>query len=168
MVTKTRAVGLLLLIVAVMFPDVDAFARHGAAQLKALHEVDQAWVKAYTAVDADAAAALYDEDAILMPPGTSPVHGRAAVRAFLAPDMAASKKAGVTFHLGPKPDGGISGSLGWVSGTYSVTDASGKVVDTGKYLSVSKKQHGKWLYIRDIWNSDKPKRAMRGAEPNGT
>jgi ketosteroid isomerase-like protein len=28
--------------------------------------------------------------------------------------------------------------------------------DTGKYLSVSKKKDGKWLYVRDAWNSDSP------------
>jgi hypothetical protein len=28
------------------------------------------------------------------------------------------------------------------------------VIDTGKYLSVSKKKDGEWLYIRDTWNSD--------------
>jgi hypothetical protein len=44
--------------------------------------------------------------------------------------------------------------MGWVSGTYTVKDKSGRVVETGKYLSVSRKQGGKWLYVRDTWNSD--------------
>jgi len=35
-------------------------------------------------------------------------------------------------------------------------DKTGKVIDTGKYLSVSKKKDGKWLYARDTWNSDGP------------
>lgn len=33
-------------------------------------------------------------------------------------------------------------------------DKAGKVVETGKYLSVSKKVGGKWLYVRDTWNGD--------------
>jgi hypothetical protein len=32
----------------------------------------------------------------------------------------------------------------------------GAVVETGKFLSVSRKKDGKWLYIRDTWNSDAP------------
>jgi hypothetical protein len=34
-------------------------------------------------------------------------------------------------------------------------DKTGKVIDTGKF-SVSKKKDGKWLYVRDTWNSDGP------------
>ena len=133
-----------------------AFAADAAADVKAMHDVDQAWLKSYLAADGDALAALYDESAILMPPGAPAAHGRAAIRAFLAADSAASQKDGVAFHLGANPDGGVSGNMGWVSGTYTVTDKSGKVVEAGKYLSVSKKEGGKWLYIRDTWNSDNP------------
>jgi len=32
----------------------------------------------------------------------------------------------------------------------------GAVVETGKFLSVSRKKDGKWLYIRDTWNADAP------------
>ena len=48
----------------------------------------------------------------------------------------------------------VSDDMGWQSGTYVVKDKSGKVVDTGNYLSVSLKRSGKWLYVRDTWNSD--------------
>ncbi|HVA56113.1 MAG TPA: hypothetical protein VNI53_10030, partial [Gammaproteobacteria bacterium] len=67
---------------------------------------------------------------------------------------AESQKVGITFHLGLHPDGGVVGDWGWCSGTYNVTDQSGKVVDTGKYLSVSRKEGGAWRYVRDTWNSD--------------
>ena len=33
-------------------------------------------------------------------------------------------------------------------------DATGKTIDTGKYLSVHKKSNGAWPYTRDVWNSD--------------
>lgn len=153
MTTKTRALGLSFLL-AFAFFGVDALAADTAADVAAMHAVDQSWLKAYNTADADALAGLYDEKAILMPPGAPAANGRAAIRAFLAKDSAASAKAGVSFHLGANPDGGASGNMGWVSGTYSVTDKSGKVVETGKYLSVSKKEGGKWLYIRDTWNAD--------------
>jgi len=155
MTAMTKAIGLSFLCVVFAFLGVGAFAAE-AGEVAALHAVDQAWLKAYSAADADALAKLYDEKAVLQPPGAPAAHGRAAIKAFLGSDAAASKKAGVAFHLGANADGGVSGDLGWVSGTYSVTDAAGKTVETGKYLSVSKKEGGKWLYIRDTWNSDGP------------
>jgi ketosteroid isomerase-like protein len=95
------------------------------------------------------------------------VNGRAAIRAFFAKDTAASAKAGVKFSLGPKPEGGVSGDMGWASGTYAVKDKAGRIVDVGKYLSVSKKKDGKWLYIRDTWNSDSPPASVEStAAPN--
>jgi len=153
MITMTKTAGLSILFAVLAFAG-SAFAADTAAEVKALHDVDQAWLKAYNAADADALAALYAENAILLPPGAPGVHGRAAIRTFFAADSAAAQKAGVAFHLGAKPDGGANGDMGWASGTFSVTDKSGKVVEAGKYLSVSKKEGGKWLYLRDTWNSD--------------
>ena len=57
--------------------------------------------------------------------------------------------------LNPKTDVGVSGNMGWESGTSKAT-VKGAVVETGKFLSVSRKQGGKWLYIRDTWNADAP------------
>src|SRR5947209_20566919 len=111
---NTKAVGLSLLLAAVALCGVDALAADAPADVAAMQAVDQSWLKAYNSGDADAIAGLYDEQAILQPPGAPAAHGRAAIRAFLASDMAASKKAGATFHLGAKPDGGASGDLGWV------------------------------------------------------
>lgn len=156
MSTMTKAVGLSLVLAVFAWFGVDALAADASADVAALHAVDQAWLKAYNSADGDALASLYDEKAVLLPPGAPAAHGRAAIRTFLAADSAGSAKAGVTFHLGANPDGGVNGDLGWVSGTYTVTDKSGKVVESGKYLSVSKREGGKWLYIRDTWNSDGP------------
>jgi ketosteroid isomerase-like protein len=149
----TRAVGASFLIVGA-FCAAPAFAAEASADVAAMQAVDQTWLKSYNGGDADTIANLYDEHAILMPPGAPAQKGRAAIHTFLAADIAASKKAGVEFHLGANPDGGVNGDLGWVSGTYSVTDKSGKVVESGKYLSVSKKEGGKWHYVRDTWNAD--------------
>ncbi len=154
MTTMTKAAGLSCLLAVSALFGVAAFAAGEPPDVAAIHAADQAWLKAYNAGDANAVAGLYDENAILMPPGAPAVHGRAAIHTFFVSDTAASKKAGVVFHLGPKPDGGANGDMGWSSGTYSVTDSKGKVVETGKYLSVSKKEGGKWLYIRDTWNAD--------------
>jgi uncharacterized protein (TIGR02246 family) len=111
------------------------------------------WEKAYNGGKTNAVAALYAEDAVLLPPGAPGVKGKAAILAFMAKDMAGSKAAGAVFVVDPKTDVGVSGAMGWESGVYKVT-VKGAVVDSGKFLSVSRKKDGKWLYIRDTWNSD--------------
>ena len=133
--------------------------------MAALQAVDQNWVKAYNAGNADAVAGLYDEQAVLLPPGAPAANGRAAIKAFFTKDTAESQKAGVTFSLGPKPAGGVSGDMGWQSGTYAVKDKAGKIVETGKYLSVSMKNGGKWLYVRDTWNADGTPAPAESATP---
>jgi uncharacterized protein (TIGR02246 family) len=113
------------------------------------------WAKAYNSGDAKAVAALYAEDALLLPPGAPAASGRAAILAYFTKDIAAAKAAGVVFNLKGKTDVGVSGDMGWESGTYTAT-VNGEVVESGKFLSVSRKKDGQWLYIRDTWNADAP------------
>ena len=154
MIIDNKAAKLFCIAVAFAFFGVDAAAADSAKEVAAIHAVDQAWLKAFNAGDADTMAKLYDEHATLLPPGAPGVSGRAAIRDFLAKAVAGAAKDGLAFSLGPKPDGGVSGNMGWASGTYSAKDKSGKVLETGKYLSVQAKKGGKWLYVRDTWNSD--------------
>lgn len=136
-----------------------------AAELAAIHAVDDVWVKSFSAGDADAMAAQYDEHAVLLPPGAPTAKGRAAIRAFFAQMISAAAKDGLAFSLDSKPAGGVRGDMGWSSGAYVVKDKAGHVIETGKYLSVSKKKEGKWLYVRDTWNSDGPPAAAAPAAP---
>jgi len=163
------AIGKVVQVLCVIVPlasfGVAASAADPAAEVAALHAVDQTWAKAYNSGDVDTVVSLYDEHALLLPPGAPGVSGRAAIRAFFAKDMAESAKDGIAFALGSKLDGGVSGNMGWVSGTYVVKDKSGRVLDTGKYLSVSMKKGGKWLYLRDTWNSDGPPAPAEPAAP---
>jgi len=131
-----------------------SWAADSSKDIAALQAVDRSWEKAYNAGNAEALASFYDEEGVLLPPGAAAVNGRAAIKAFFARDTAQSQKAGITFTLGARPAGGVSGDMGWQSGVYEVKDKSGKVVETGKYLSVSRKKGGKWLYVRDTWNGD--------------
>jgi len=131
-------------------------ASDAPSPVAAVHAADDSWVKAYNAGDLDAVVSLYDEHAAIYPPGAPPVRGGAAIRAFFVKDNAEFLRGGLSFGLGAKPDGGVAGNLGWSSGTYVVKDKSGRVVDTGWYFSVSRKVAGRWLYLRDAWNSDGP------------
>jgi uncharacterized protein (TIGR02246 family) len=130
-------------------------ASPASADEVAIRAQTTSWGKAYNGGDAKAVAALYAEDALLLPPGVSGVSGRAAILRYFTKDIADSKAAGAVFALNPKTDVGVSGNMGWESGTYKV-NVKGAVVETGKFLSVSRKKDGKWLYIRDTWNADVP------------
>ena len=131
-------------------PPVDA-----AAEEAALKAVTTAWLNAYNAGDVETIVAMYAEDALLMPPHAAVATGRAGIRAFLTTDTAAAKAAGVKIVPGAAT-AGVAGDTGWESGSYTITDASGATVDSGSYVSVSRKSNGKWLYIRDTYNSDRP------------
>lgn len=125
-----------------------------STDVSALTALDQAWVAAYNAGDADAVTALYADDALLMPPGAPGAQGKQAIRVFLGSDIAASQHAGYKFALTGTPEGGVVGDWGWVSGSYTVTDKDGHTVDAGKYLATYERVDGKWFYARDSWNSD--------------
>jgi uncharacterized protein (TIGR02246 family) len=111
------------------------------------------FMKAYNGGDAKAVTALYADEALVLPPGSPAVKGRAAILAFFTKDIADTKAAGAMLVVDGKTDVGVAGNTGWESGAFKVV-VKGATVDTGKFLSVSRKQNGKWLYYRDTWNMD--------------
>ena len=123
--------------------DVVAEMKRGTSDLAA----------AYNAGNADAIAAKYSADAVVMAPGEAAVIGPDEIREFMARDSAAAKAAGLTLVI-DEGAGGASGDLAWHSGSYKINDASGAAVVTGNYVEVQQNVDGKWMIIRDIWNSD--------------
>jgi ketosteroid isomerase-like protein len=134
------------------------------ADEEALRAQTISWAKAYNGGDATAAAAQYADDALLLPPGMPGVRGHAAILAFFIKNVADSKAAGVAFNVDPKTEVGVSGTMGWESGTYTVS-VKGTVVESGKFLSVSRKKDGKWHYLRDAWNADASPASPAAAAP---
>jgi uncharacterized protein (TIGR02246 family) len=126
-----------------------------SADEAALKAATNTWLEAYNSGNVDSAVALYAPDAVLMPPHAAVAKGSAAIRAFLASDSAAAKAAGIKLVNGTSTVG-VVGDTGWEAGSYTATDASGATVDSGSYMSVSRKINGQWLYIRDTYNSDRP------------
>src|SRR6185369_7072257 len=130
----------------------------------ALKAATSTWIEAYNAGEVEKMVALYEDDAVLMPPHAPVAQGHAAMRTFLNAETAGAKAAGVKLVPGTST-AGVSGDTGWESGSYTVTNASSATVDSGSYLSVSHKLNGKWLYHRDTWNSDQPLPAPPPAKP---
>lgn len=126
-----------------------------AADEAAFRDGTKAWVDAYNAGDADKIVALYTEDALVMPPDAPIAAGHEAIRQYLVANIASSMASGVTAVLGEE-SAGVSGDIGWHSGTYKVNGTDGATVGTGKYLESWHKANGKWLMVRDIWNNDAP------------
>ena len=127
-----------------------------AADEQAIRAINPAWFKAYNAGDVDGVVALYADDAVLNIPGAPAARGRAAIRDAYVTDIAASAAGGVSNSQGANGEFGVSGDLGWEWNTFTVRDKSGTTVDAGKYVTVYGRKNGKWLIIRDIWNSDAP------------
>lgn len=125
-----------------------------AADQAAVRAVNVAWYRAYNHGDGAAVAKLYADNAVLSAPGAPSARGEAAIRDFYLKDaaqFAASKLAEVD---NPGSDIGISGDTAWQWMTYTIKDKSGTTIETGKSLTVFERRNGKWMIVRDIWNSD--------------
>lgn len=131
-------------------------ASDAAADEQAIRAINPAWFKAHQAGDAEGLVALYSDDAVISVPGAPPIRGTAAIRESFTKEVRDMAAAGLSQKSGANPEFTVSGDLGYEWNTFTVIDKAGKTVDTGKYLSVFARRNGKWMIVRDIWNSDTP------------
>ena len=144
--TRRIALGLVALALALPLP---VLAQGGGGDLRAqIGKMDQAWQTAYNSGDAAALAALYTSDAKLMAPGAEPASGTAAIKAFFTADIAQGGKNALT--LG---DVVGFGDYALETGGWVATDANGKHLDHGTFMTLHKKVSGGWKIYRDTWNS---------------
>ena len=117
------------------------------ADAAALDTAAGGWEKAYNDKNADQLAALYAEDAQLLPPGATEVSGRDAIRAYFANDIE-KQWARITIK---SDSSGVGGDWGWRSGSWS---AETMPMVTGKYIEVWRRTADGWRLQKDIWNMD--------------
>jgi len=114
--------------------------------------LENAFATASNAKDVDGVAAYYADDAHSLAPGEPTWVGKDAIKEGLKREMAddttGSTIAFVTTGVW------AYGDYATETGTSTVSDKSGKVVHTGKYMTLFEKRNGKYVAIRDIWNSD--------------
>lgn len=115
-----------------------------------LAALDSKWEEAYASGDQERIAAVYTEDAVLLPPNHPIVDGRADIGAYLGGMMA----SGAAISLEHR-ELEVHGDIALRTLTYEIR-ADGQVVDTGKALEVWKKVDGEWLLHRDAFNSSVP------------
>jgi ketosteroid isomerase-like protein len=120
----------------------------------AIRKAGESWNAAFEALNVDALVALYATDAVLMPETAQAVTGPKGIRGFLKVYTGLMTDSGYKPYIDPRIDVVVSGNLGFRSGYYWVSDKSRTKVDSGKWLEIWRKKDGKWLIIRNMWNSD--------------
>ena len=112
---------------------------------------DTEWQAAMNAGDVDGIAALYADDARLMPPNLEAATGKDAVREAFGGMI----DAGLSVEL-KAIEHRSGGDIAYVVGTFKLMDGD-DVVDQGKYIETwQRNADGEWLMKNDIWNSDRP------------
>ena len=106
--------------------------------------------------DAVAAAALYDENASLLPPNEPVVSGRANIQAY----WQGAIDAGIIDATVKTIDAKSEGDLGYEIGTYIMRlkgPEGDTIVELGKYTEVLKRnKEGKWISIYGMWSGNEP------------
>ncbi len=117
-------------------------------------QVADTWVAHFAAHDAAGVAALYTNDAQLLPPGMEAVSGRASIQEFVArtnpPDAPKIEFATIETL--------VFGDYAHRQGRYSVKGPDGAAIETGKFIELWKKVDGRWLIHREMWSPDAPPR----------
>ena len=109
------------------------------------------WDAALNAKDVDALAALYTDDARIMPPNAAMSVGVEGVRA----EFGGMIDAGVSAKL-TSIETSVSGNMGQNIGTFEIS-VGGAIVDVGKFIETWERgDDGAWRISNDIYNSDNP------------
>jgi uncharacterized protein (TIGR02246 family) len=118
-----------------------------ADELRAEIEAANATFSRHAAAnDAAALAGLYTVDAAVIAPGAPIARGRAAIEAFWASTVAATKAVKLTTLAVES-----AGDLAMEEGEATLTGNDGKSTNA-RYVVVWKRAGGTWKLHRDIWN----------------
>lgn len=126
-----------------------------AAVEKAIKDQVSAWNGYIAAQNDSAIAALYADDAVLMPPN-QPRKTGADIRAFFAGMWVIKPKMTLTTD---KVVASEAGDVAAEEGSFTLEypGADGKPInDTGKYIVLWRKTDKGWKVVRDIFNTDLP------------
>jgi uncharacterized protein (TIGR02246 family) len=120
-------------------------------------KVGDAFAAAMNAGNAAAAAAVFAEDGVEMPPDHPAVRGRAAIEQYYRQVFSGPVKLS-GFRLAPR-EGAVAGEVAYMTGdsTITVTPPGAPATEqSGKYLVVLKRRGGRWQVSEAIHNADAP------------
>jgi ketosteroid isomerase-like protein len=111
------------------------------------------YVQAALAGDWDRWAALSTDSAVFLQPNGTPIEGRPALRRWITAFSGLDSFSSTVLEVEGQGDLAVSrGTYAFVLGP----QAAGSAVDTGKFLTVWRRQpDGAWRISRNIWNSDR-------------
>lgn len=151
---RTVPLFLALLAMSGCTDSVDTMQTDVSASKMELGQMNRDFAAALNAKDANAAAALYAEDAVLIPPGESIVQGREAIEEYW---RGAIESGGVREVSVETIDAQSSGALGYETGRFEliVNGPDGEpVIDRGRYIELLRREpDGRWLSTHGIWNA---------------
>jgi uncharacterized protein (TIGR02246 family) len=101
--------------------------------------------------DAAGAAAVYTEDAQVLPPNSEAVSGRQAIQTLWQGAIDMGIKAVNLETVEVEGHGHTAHEVG----KYTLQGTEGQMLDTGKYVVIWKQEAGQWKLHRDIWNSSR-------------
>ncbi len=128
-------------------------AKVDMASIKAeIQALENDWAAADNARDANAVIAFYSEDAVSLTNDAPMTKGKPAIQKEIEEGLA-KKAEGETVTYNTLEVFGDKNTVTEI-GTAISKDASGEVIRTGKYMAIWEKRDGKYICIRDIYNSD--------------
>ena len=122
------------------------------AALEDIRLLNNQFLKAFNAKDAAGVAAVYAEDAMLMPPNTPAVTTRPAIQFFTSTQFTPD----VTGMLLNASENVVMGDYAYSMGYYTILGANNSTLDHGKFVEILKHGPDGWRIYRDIYNSDNP------------
>ena len=117
-----------------------------------IQKLNDQWAAAFNKGDAAAVAAMYTEDAYVLPAGAPLVKGRAAIEGFWRQAMQQLGDVKCT-TLDVKPLGRSAARE--IGGCTFKTKAQPPQDGALKYAVVWQKEGSRWKLLQDIWNMDK-------------
>jgi uncharacterized protein (TIGR02246 family) len=138
-----------LLAIALLLPlGMQAQARSLKAEIDA---ANQKWIAAFNRGDAAAVAALYTDQATVLPPGSDMVSGHDAIQKFWGGAIQNGLKNATLQTVVVEQFGNAAREIGRF--TLDVTNPQKPTVHVeGKYVVLWKHLHGIWKLDTDIWN----------------
>jgi ketosteroid isomerase-like protein len=119
-----------------------------------IQAMEDAYAKAENAKNVDGIVVYYASDAQSMADDEPTRVGMDAIKAGLKKDM----EKDTTGRVVSFETTGVWAAGNYVTetGTSTFKDKDGKVLSTGKYMTLFELRDGKYVAIRDIWNRDAP------------
>ena len=150
-----RTVAGMLALMALLMHIAGCATQQQSGQQNVRAEIEAANARLLTALaagDAAGMAAAYADNAALLPAHSDFVTGRPAIEKFWTGAISAGVKRAVFITLETEGHGDTAHEVG----RYTMYGADGKVLDTGKYVVIWKREQNAWRIYRDIWTTTLP------------